>query len=232
VVGIWLFDEGIGRSTAEFTGQHESGKLLGGTVWAEGRFGLGIRFDGATGSVSIANSDLLLTRPTMTVMAWVKLDDIEDVRAIVEHYDWVQDEGFGTYAMRTVGPDLETWVIWAQSGDSAKGGGALAPNVWAHCALTYDGSILTGYVNGVEVTSLITRGGDLAPSIKPIAVGVRGDDRASHWMAGVIDEVAIFDGALEAPEILDIVRSDVSIMDHVGVAAAGRLAVRWADLKF
>lgn len=67
------------------------------------------------------------------------------------------------------------------------GTGALAPGSWTHLALTYDGSMLRHYVNGVEVSSA-DRVPTIASSAEPLEIGR--DSIYGQYFYGLIDEVA------------------------------------------
>ncbi len=48
-IGIWLFDEGSGDTTADASGNENGGKLMEGPSWVDGKFGGGLSFDVAGG---------------------------------------------------------------------------------------------------------------------------------------------------------------------------------------
>ncbi|MBT3265993.1 LamG domain-containing protein [Candidatus Poribacteria bacterium] len=228
IVGAWLFDEGAGAAAADTTGQGSAGELIGGLDWTDGRYGSGIAFDGASGHVEIADPGQVLIPPTMTAMAWVNLADVSGNHSILEQYDWA--DGLGAYAFRTNGTALQCYGIWGVDAPVAEGG-SLEAGVWTHCAFSYDGATLRVYQDGAQVGEMTTANGDFLPSAKSLSVGVRGDTKDVHWMAGAMDEVAIFDTALRADEINAIAGSDVGLGANVAVEAAGKTAVRWAALK-
>lgn len=229
IVGAWLFEEGSGATTEDATGQQADGELIGGAEWDTGRFGAGILFDGSTGHVQIPDPDQALIPPNMTAMAWVKFENLAGNHSILEQYDWAGD--LGAYAFRTNGAQLQCYVIWGVDAPVAAGG-TLEVDVWTHCAFSYDGSTLRVYQDGEQVAELSPPNGDLNPSNKSLSVGVRGDTKDVHWMAGVMDEVALFDTALPEDEIRAIATTDAGLAATVlAVAAKGKVAVRWASLK-
>jgi hypothetical protein len=76
---------------------------------------------------------------------------------------------------------------------------ALLPaNSWSHLALTYDGTTLRLYVNGVQVSSL-AQTGDIATSANPLQIG--GDSSYGQFFAGTIDEVRVYNIALNLSQI-------------------------------
>jgi Concanavalin A-like lectin/glucanases superfamily len=71
-------------------------------------------------------------------------------------------------------------------------------NAWTHLATTYDGAILRLYVNGMEVGSQ-PGGGNIQVSTGRLRVG--GNAVWGEWFAGRIDEVRIYNRALNPAEI-------------------------------
>ena len=72
-----------------------------------------------------------------------------------------------------------------------------------------------------------------APSNKSLSIGVRGDTKDVHWMAGVIDEVAVFDTALSLKEIQTIFKSPTGLLGAVLAVGSpqSKLTVTWGQLK-
>jgi hypothetical protein len=75
---------------------------------------------------------------------------------------------------------------------------ALAVNAWSHVAVTWDGSIMRLYVNGVEVANH-ARTGTLQTTTTPLRIG--GNSPYGEFFLGRIDEVRIYNRALSAAEI-------------------------------
>lgn len=70
---------------------------------------------------------------------------------------------------------------------------------------------------------------DIPPdhNTEPIRIGRWGAPRGDY-MAGIIDDVAIFSQALTANEIRDIT---MNMRDALAVKASGKLTVTWGTLK-
>src|SRR4029079_13338606 len=74
----------------------------------------------------------------------------------------------------------------------------LTANTWNHLALTYDGASLRLYVNGVQVASA-AQTGNILTSANPLQIG--GDSIFSQFFAGTIDEVRIYNTALNQAQV-------------------------------
>src|SRR5205814_10679151 len=86
----------------------------------------------------------------------------------------------------------------------AKSQTAAVPGVFYHLAATWDGEILALYVNG-QLEGLARRPAPLA-SLTVLAQIGRGEqtDLAGNPFSGLIDELAIYNGALSACEIKNL----------------------------
>ena len=83
-------------------------------------------------------------------------------------------------------------------GGELYGTAALVANAWTHLAATYDGTTMRLYVNGMEVASR-PQTGNIATSTNPLQIG--GDSIYGQYWSGRIDEVRIYNRALNQTEI-------------------------------
>jgi hypothetical protein len=94
-------------------------------------------------------------------------------------------------------------------------------NAWSHVAMTYDGSLLRLYINGMDAGSRPATG-SVVPASPPLS-GVLG---GTPGFAGSIDEVRLFRRALSAAEI-----AADTVAPAEPVAQFGVTAVTPADLS-
>lgn len=87
---------------------------------------------------------------------------------------------------------------------------AIPLDQWTHLAITYDGLTKRLYVNGVEVASTVEAGALVYdPAPVPVTIGCDWANNTSiARFHGRIDEVAIYNRALTADEILGIYNAD------------------------
>jgi len=230
-VGIWLFDENKGDSVKDATGLNkDDGKFVGGVKWDNaGKIGSAVRFDGATGHIEIPDPQNRLTPPKITLMAWVRMDDVGGTHSILEQYDWAG--AFGCHAFRTTGGQLQLWVIWGPAGDNVVGG-SLKADTWHHVAGTYDGQNIRLFIDGKMVAEKAGAKRDLAPSTKTLSIGVRGDTKDVHWFKGLIDEAAIFDEPLTEKQIAAIANDSGGLRaQFLAVSPQGKAATTWGTMK-
>ena len=72
------------------------------------------------------------------------------------------------------------------------GASPLAVNTWTHLAVTYNGTTLSLYVNGILISSR-AQSGNVATSVNPLEIG--GDAIFGQYFSGVIDELRVFNVA-------------------------------------
>ena len=46
IVGVWLFDEGSGKTARDSSGKGNDGELMNNPKWVSGKFGKALEFDG------------------------------------------------------------------------------------------------------------------------------------------------------------------------------------------
>ena len=71
-------------------------------------------------------------------------------------------------------------------------------NTWAHLALTYDGTTVRLYVNGIQVSST-AKTGTIRTSTNQLQIG--GDSIYGQYFQGIIDEIPIYNQPLSAAAI-------------------------------
>ena len=195
LVAAYSFNEGTGTSVADASGNGNSGTLSGAT-WVAGKYGGALNFNGASNVVVINNSSSLALTNRMTLEAWVM--------------PTVAQSGWRTIMQK----ETDAYFLHASGGGAAlapTAGGtfngaldyfaaptALAVNTWSHVALTWDGSIMRLYINGVEAASK-SRTGTLQSTTTPLRIG--GNSPYGEFFLGRIDEVRIYNRALSAAEI-------------------------------
>ena len=75
---------------------------------------------------------------------------------------------------------------------------SMAPNVWYHVVMAYDGDALRLYLDG-ELVESIPRIGSIHSNSTPTVIGALSDN--FHMMDGVLDDVCVWDRSLTSQEI-------------------------------
>ncbi|MCA9679730.1 MAG: metallophosphoesterase, partial [Myxococcales bacterium] len=113
-------------------------------------------------------------------------------------------------------------VLGADFEDLATGGNhpvvghtAVAPGVWHHVAMTFDGAALRVYLDGELDGETATTAMPRADSIHPFAIGgaVASDGTVHGHLAGALDEVRVWGYARTADELVDGMYQTIAVGD-------------------
>lgn len=202
LVGYWTMDEGANGVAYDYSGMNATGTWSGAQVGTSGYYSSGKigpyagTFDGSTTYISdTGNSPALVLTTGMTLVAWVKLSALNnDVKVISKRPSYVL-----TVFSNNV-PETEIF-IGSTSNDtrSASGGTVLTTGKWYQLAGTYNGNILTTYVNGV-LDRQISVSGAMDSTAFVLNIGKTADGLADYF-PGSIDDARVYNRALSAGEI-------------------------------
>ncbi len=231
---LWI-GEGSGKKAPDGTANGNDGTFSGAAKWvADGKYNAGISLRGAEAFMEVPN----VIKEAGSILFWFKPDwdgkDAKDYRIFdaslgpiyffiskgANHAD-IHPGEFGFYFEAADDGDWQDVDF-----DPA---GIIKKDTWFHLAVTWDfgGDAPFVYIDGKEqATSRKITGGFPAlhekprfgwETIKYVAI--------TNGAEGVIDEISIWQRALDEGEINDLM--DVSL----DVKAAGKLAVTWGELK-
>jgi predicted phage tail protein len=220
LVGGWSFGEGNGPTTADVSGNGNTGTITNAAWSTQGRYGNALSFNGSNSSVRVASSASLNLTTAMTLSAWI--------RPSVSQTSW------RTILQRQA--DAYFLTAGSDSPNRPAGGGtmagsvnyAVAPtasplNAWTHVALTYDGATLRLYINGTQVATGAATGA-VQSGTNPLWMG--GNQPYGEYFNGLIDEVRVYNRALTAGEIATDMNGSVA----GGTALAGLAGLRLPTL--
>lgn len=215
LIGYWQFDEREGASVLDRSGNNNRGVLINATR-SDGIYGKAVELRGSDDShISIpASVSLNNLNSQITVTAWV--------------FPNVAPEGFKVVVSRQVStllhPDQFYLGFGPENGNmhykwhlSTDDSGTLLEgdiyrgtpdnNRWIHLAGIYDGSTMRLYVDGIEIGSR-TLTGNIRVDDNPVTIGGEENGSAPQVVdgefEGLIDEVRIYNRALDAFEIREI----------------------------
>ncbi|MBW7990688.1 MAG: LamG domain-containing protein [Planctomycetes bacterium] len=207
IVGVWLFDEGSGEVALDYSGNGNDGTLNGPEWTNESKFGGALEFDGAGSYIEFATGESMKTQQ-LTFMAWFNTRKLDGYGHIFQTgTDWndiagcvfrVHQDGHAQAALAHAPGNTATWLD----------GPAFEADTWYHMVLTYDGTTATLYLDGVNVASGDGQG-EIMYDDQPVRIGTHSHDTGAAF-DGFIDEVALFDVALEAEDIEAIMNSGLS----------------------
>jgi hypothetical protein len=197
LVGYWSFNEGTGTVATDFSGNGNTGTLVNGPAWVNGKHGKALSFDGSSQHVDIgAPSDLELY-DSFTLSAWVRNTSSVGGRDFVLSKDTsTGSRGFG------IGDENNKFYLEVNGGQQILNTGPDISNTagWHHITVTKSGMSWTAYVDGA--------------SIGNITITNPTPNSGAHWYIsgrqyggffngyqGQIDDVRIYNRALSGAEV-------------------------------
>jgi glycosidase/PKD repeat protein len=198
----WKFDEGTGKTASDSSLNSNTGTLTGGG-WSSGLFGQAFNDINGTSQVNVANSASLNPTNAITISAWV-YDNSGG------WYTWprivekgASDNQYALFANPS--GQLEFLLAGVTNGTlvtSPPSSGA-----WHHLAGTYDGSLISLYIDG-QLAVQQSASGLLPISADALAIGGRPSGNLLYQFNGLIDEARIYGRALSASEIIQLYNTD------------------------
>ena len=195
LVAAYAFNEGVGLVSGDASGNANTGTLTNGPVWAVGKNGGALQFDGVNDRVRVPDANVLDLSTASTFEAWV--------------YPTVAPSGWRTIVQK----EVDAYLLMASSNQNRPVSGgtfdgvcctnvsapaALAVNTWTHLAATYDGAQIRIYVNGTQVAA-VARTGTYEQNNNPLWIG--GNAVYGEHFQGRIDDLRIYNRALSSTEI-------------------------------
>ncbi|HKW29434.1 MAG TPA: LamG-like jellyroll fold domain-containing protein [Verrucomicrobiae bacterium] len=236
VVGLWRFNEGSGPTASDSSGLGNNGTLTGenGNVpaWVAGQSGFGGALSFTNNGndhayVNIPGASSLMVGQTAT-NAWSftcwAFEDSNGTGNFVSSYGRMltMDDGliFQLESGAVGDSELYTWSALNASWQIPWGiGSSVAPllDQWVHWAVVYDGTNITIYrngnqgINGGVASSPVTGSLGLPNYTGAILIGseLDGGPALANWN-GMLDDVAVFDGALTQSQVDTVMTGDFS----------------------
>jgi fibronectin type 3 domain-containing protein len=221
LVAAYGFDEGSGTTTADRSGNNNTGTLSNATWSTSGKFGNALSFNGTNAWVTVNSSSSVNFTSAMTVEAWVNPSALGNPYRTVVFREQPGNEVYVLYANETSNPKAPVAEVYVGGYKDAIGTTTLATGAWTHLAETFDGSSVRLYVNGTLVSTTAAAGA-LASSTSPLRIG--GNNIWGEYFSGLIDEVRVYNRALSAAEIQQDMTTAITPTDSQPPSAPGSLS--------
>ena len=218
LVLLFTFEEGGGDTTEDKSGHDNTGALIEGAQWGEGKYGNGLIL-GNGSYVNISDSEGLDAVSELTIELWANINLVNNA-TFAAKATW--DSSFHSHLWTG---DMIYWGFNVSDRINTPAGTIIAGE-WAHFVLQYDGpgSMWRIYKDGEEVAAGPATIEEIPDTDVNLSIG--GRDLGGASVDGIIDEVAVYNKVLSEEEI----RRDME-----GIATAvepvGRLATTWALIK-
>ncbi len=181
------------------------GTLSGGVTFGAGKVGQAFDFDGVNDFVEISDTNSLDITQALTIEGWVRprtTGNSDRVEFIVNKGDIflpnTQSYGLwwsGESVIFRIGNSSRIQDIWT----------SIPADQWSHVAGTYDGQTMRLFINGQLVKSNTTLIPALQKTSYPLLIGtsLRAGSKTAFF-DGLVDELSIYDRALDQTEIESI----------------------------
>ena len=210
-VGVWSFDEGSGTTAYDASGYGNDGTLVNGPVWrcastdpsyTPAGAGCSLQFDSVDDHVNARNDESLNITQELTISAWI-------------NYPGTVEESWGGivarrlfnvsgYSLRlrnsTRTPFLQTSWLGGNSPEY-HWANPITLNKFEHIAITFSvssGRVIT-YLNGI-IDKNVSITGSIEGGTETFYIGRYG----GSFFKGLIDEVRIYEKALETAQIKEL----------------------------
>ena len=231
-VGMWLLDEGKGKIAKDSSKEGNDGDILD-RKWVNGKFGKALEFDGATTSVDI-KLDVLDLNKDQSFTVWFKTKVNQDYHARVLNarflggyrlWLWIMRSGHGAKGKLGLGYRA------ADIGLEMTSAAPLNDGTWHHAAAVFDHKAKQAilYIDGARSTQKSIAGIDFNDSEGGLCIG---SNCPGDTLPGEIDEVAIFNVALEEADIKAIMNLGLeAAVGGAAVESVGKLTAIWAAIR-
>lgn len=206
-VGWWKLDENTGTNAYDSSGNgYTSSAFTGNTLWANGKYGSSLSFDGDNDVARIPEGtavDLGAATDSYTVSGWLKTTANYSGNAALA----AKDDGSGAYPYSLYLNSSEQACFQISDGTntpSACGSTALNDNKWHHLAGKRDvaADTIYIYVDGVQINSAADSTTATAANNDDISLGNSGTSYTANDFNGAIDDVRIYSYARTQKQII------------------------------
>jgi hypothetical protein len=190
------FNELAGSTVYDLSGNNNNGTIFGATRVQEG-FNRALLFDGVDDYIQ-ANT---VNVPYLTISVWVNwfmFFPDSGGHAIISNSNNAQD-GYMLYQAVSSPYNRIRTFVYTSSIVTLDSNSLLDNNKWYHVVLTYDGSFINLYINGV-LDNQKAQSGTIKATTNPFIIGSTYTG-AGYKFKGIIDEVLIYNRALSEDEI-------------------------------
>jgi hypothetical protein len=199
-VAAYSFDQGSGTVVSDASGNGHTVDLVNGPTWTAGRYGSALTFDGSNDRGVVRVYDAALDLPAaLTLSAWIRPRTRAWQMIVNKPYANGHNPPYFDWSMHLEGSSGRVVLFIACDSVQRRGNRAVPLNTWTHVAVTYDGSVLRHYFNGV--LDRTTQVGCQVTNANSRQVRIAANGANGEVFNGSLDDVRIYDRVLTAAEI-------------------------------
>jgi len=203
-IAHYAFATGTGGTAFDTSGSGFDAAITGVTQWSQsgisGDGDTALRFLGGGARALAEDTDALDLAGTFTLAAWLR-PETKATQYVLKKGRFGQIDGY-ELALSSSGVAFARLNQLSSGNEYRVNSTTSYPtdgSSWMHLAVTFDGDALHLYVDGVRETTVPAAGLQVRPNTLPLSIGAQDDGR--RGLNGSIDEIRIYDRALDATEI-------------------------------
>ncbi len=210
LVAGWAFNESLGTTVNDASGNGNTATLQNGPTWTLGKYGGGLRFDGVNDFLTAPSSPSLnLSGTALTLSMWINpLAGGGDQVPFAKFWSGTKSSPYYQYGLELDGGTTPHFYLGSTGGlRGASMGSPLALGQWSHLTIVFDGTSARFYVNGNLVSSP-----SLAASItaRDSLVYMAADQSPSQFFNGSLDDVRVYNRAEGPAEVVTDMNTPLS----------------------
>ena len=241
IAAMWLFDEVEKDVTKDLSGNLHHAKLVNNPELVEGKFGKAFAF-GKGKYLEVPHHRKLQIKDVITISVWVKRPLRQDANDIAEAPFYIMDKGgnwgFGQQGQANYGIALHKilknmFFFFFRGG--FRGVEGIPDDQWHHyvAVAKHNEADPKIYIDGIP-REIALRDGEKRIALFPdskrnLHIGALIPERFDSYSENVIDELIIFNAALNEAEVIKLKSGIANTL--FAVSASGKLATTWGNLK-
>jgi hypothetical protein len=168
-------------------------------VDALGLQGNALQFSSGDDVVYVQNSQALNFTEAITISFWMHVDAVANESFLISHGSWEE-----RWKVSITPTNYLRWTVKTQNGvkDLDSSQPVMFDNFY-HCTLVYSGYSMELYLDG-ELDTYLPHTGSMLATSKAITFGQKSLDDREYFLDGILDEVRIYDAALQPDEIMTL----------------------------
>ncbi|MBT0812302.1 T9SS type A sorting domain-containing protein [Litoribacter ruber] len=200
LVAHWQLDEGSGTTLNDASGFNNTGIITGSSTWVQGVKELAIRLNGSGQFATAANDPSLNVSEEITIALWVRPEK-RGVQSLLNKADFGARSG---YELSLANNGRVSFQINHNSSRvTSQASYPTNGRTWMHIAVTYDGSTLKLFIDGVENSSNSLSSSPLiGTNDLPLIIGA--EQGGVNSLMGALDDIMIYNSALSPSQIGEI----------------------------
>ena len=241
IVGMWLFDEVEKEVTKDLSGNLHHAKVVNNPELVEGKFGKAFAF-GKGKYLEVPHHRKLQIDDVISIFVWIKRPLRQDANDIIAAPFYILEKGgiwaHGQQGQANYGIALHKilnnmFFFFFRGG--FRGVEGIPDDQWHHyvVAAKDDEVDPTMYIDGIlqpiALRDGVARIALFADSVRNLHIGALLPERFDSFSESVIDELVIFNVALNEAEIIQLKTGIENVL--FAVDASGKLATTWGKIK-